>query len=45
MLNLLDWLWTVPGCRLVPLFDAAKDLVVRTSRPERKYLADGLSGP
>jgi hypothetical protein len=40
MLNVLDWLWTVPGHRLVPLFDATDDLVVRTkeSGPEKRRL-------
>jgi hypothetical protein len=40
MLNLLDWLWTVPGHRLVRLFDTDNDLVVRTreSGPEKRRL-------
>jgi hypothetical protein len=40
MLNVLDWLWTVPDHRLVPLFDATEDLVVRTreSGPEKRRL-------
>lgn len=40
MLNLLDWLWSVPGHRLVRLFDADADGVVRTkeSGPERRRL-------
>lgn len=37
---LLDWLWAVPGHRLVPLFDADAGRVVRTkeSGPDRKRL-------
>jgi hypothetical protein len=40
MLNLLDWLWTVPGHRLVPLFDTNDELFVRTrvSGPEKRRL-------
>ena len=40
MLNLIDWLWAVPSHRLVPLFDATDDLVVRTreSGPEKRRL-------
>jgi hypothetical protein len=40
MLSLPHWLWTVPGHRLVPLFDASGDLVVRTkeSGPEKRRL-------
>jgi hypothetical protein len=40
MINLLDWLWTVPGHRLVSLFDAGDDLVVRTreSGPKKRRL-------
>jgi hypothetical protein len=40
MLKVLDWLWTVPGHRLVPLFDATHDLAVRTreSGPKKRQL-------
>ena len=40
MMNLLDWLWAVPGHRVVSLFDATNDLVVRTkeSGPEKRRL-------
>lgn len=40
MSSLLDWLWTVPGHRLLPLFDADAGLVVRTheSGKDRKRL-------
>src|SRR5262245_30846537 len=36
MLNLLDWLWAVPGHRVVRLFDATNDLVVRTRESGRE---------
>lgn len=36
MLNLLDWLWTVPGHRLIPLFDTTNDLVVQTRESGRQ---------
>jgi hypothetical protein len=40
MLNLLDWLWSVPGHRFVPLFDVGNDHVVVTkeSGPENRRL-------
>jgi hypothetical protein len=40
MLKLLDWLWTVPGYRLVPLFDTSDGLNVRTkeSGPQKRRL-------
>jgi hypothetical protein len=40
MINLPDWLWTVPGHRLVPLFDVANDTLVltRESGPQKRRL-------
>lgn len=40
MINLHDWLWSVPAHRLVPLFDTDNNMVVRTreSGPEKRRL-------
>ena len=40
MISLLDWMWTLPNHRLVPLFDTDGQLLVRTkeSGPHRKRL-------
>jgi hypothetical protein len=40
VLKLIDWLWTIPGHRLVPLFDTHDGLIVQTkeSGPQKRRL-------